>query len=140
VGVISAGLALLVAGETEFDALGFALVMAASALSGLRWTITQLQLQGSDGHGARLPAPARSPPGGRMRACERAARRRQRRREGPVPRARLVGRAGGGAALADAGCVQRVHALGCAAPRAPRSRRPTPHPLPLGATRRLRAQ
>ena len=52
VGVISAGLALLVAGETQFDALGFALVMAASALSGLRWTITQLQLQGSDGHGA----------------------------------------------------------------------------------------
>ena len=54
VGVISAGLALLVAGETQFDALGFALVMAASALSGLRWTITQLQLQGSDGHGAAL--------------------------------------------------------------------------------------
>ncbi|KAK9819261.1 hypothetical protein WJX81_007119 [Elliptochloris bilobata] len=52
VGVISAGLALLVAGETQFDALGFALVMAASALSGLRWTITQLQLQGSEGHGS----------------------------------------------------------------------------------------
>lgn len=52
VGVISLGLVLLVKGETQFDALGFVLVMSASMLSGLRWTITQVLLQGgADGHG-----------------------------------------------------------------------------------------
>lgn len=51
--VISTGLALMVKGETQFDALGFVVVMTASMLSGLRWTITQVLLQGdgSDGHG-----------------------------------------------------------------------------------------
>lgn len=138
VGVISAGLALLVAGETEFDGLGFALVMAASALSGLRWTITQLQLQGSDGHGARLPAPAR--PDARMpvsvlRGAVSAVA------EGPAPRARLVGRAGGGASVVDAGCARRLHTPGCRAPRAPGSCRPAAHPDPAPtAARRLRAQ
>jgi drug/metabolite transporter (DMT)-like permease len=43
--VISAGLLLLVAGEVEFDALGFVLVMSAACMSGLRWTITQVLLQ-----------------------------------------------------------------------------------------------
>ena len=47
--VICAGLLLLVYGETAFDAAGFALVMTASALSGLRWTITQVLLQGAHG-------------------------------------------------------------------------------------------
>ncbi len=43
----------MVKGETNFDALGFVVVMTASMLSGLRWTITQVLLQGdgSDGHG-----------------------------------------------------------------------------------------
>jgi hypothetical protein len=49
--VISLGLALLVAGETEFNLAGFVIVMVASALSGLRWTITQVLLQGSEAHG-----------------------------------------------------------------------------------------
>ena len=49
--VISAGLGLLVAGETEFNLAGFVIVMVASALSGLRWTITQVLLQGSQAHG-----------------------------------------------------------------------------------------
>lgn len=50
--VISVGLLLLVAGEVEFDLVGFILVMTASALAGLRWTITQVLLQGSSTHGA----------------------------------------------------------------------------------------
>lgn len=50
--VITCGLLLLVAGETKFDALGFILVMSASALAGLRWTITQVLLQGNRHHTA----------------------------------------------------------------------------------------
>jgi len=46
VGVISLGLFLLVAGETQFHLVGFIMVMSASALAGLRWTITQVLLQG----------------------------------------------------------------------------------------------
>ena len=49
VAVISAGLLLLVAGETKFDLVGFLLVMTAAMLSGLRWTITQVLLQGRPG-------------------------------------------------------------------------------------------
>lgn len=41
---------LLVAGEVEFHLMGFILVMTASALAGLRWTITQVLLQGSSTH------------------------------------------------------------------------------------------
>ena len=55
VGIISCGLLLLVYGESNFNPLGFAVVMTASMLSGLRWTITQVLLQGtpgSTGHGA----------------------------------------------------------------------------------------
>jgi hypothetical protein len=51
VAIISLGLTLLVAGETKFNMVGFVLVMLASMLSGLRWTITQVLLQGSDHHG-----------------------------------------------------------------------------------------
>ena len=52
VGIISLGLTLLVKGETQFDLVGFILVMTASMLSGLRWTITQVLLQGTEGgHG-----------------------------------------------------------------------------------------
>ena len=46
VAVISVGLFLLVAGETQFHLVGFIMVMSASALAGLRWTITQVLLQG----------------------------------------------------------------------------------------------
>ncbi|MEW5301121.1 MAG: hypothetical protein WDW36_004000 [Sanguina aurantia] len=46
VGVITAGLALLVKGETDFDLLGFVLVMAASCASGLRFVLTQVLLHG----------------------------------------------------------------------------------------------
>eukprot|EP00891_Asterochloris_glomerata_P003104 jgi/Astpho2/3104/Aster-03393 len=55
VAIISCGLVLLVYGETAFDLTGFVLVMSASMLSGLRWTITQVLLQGkpgASGHGA----------------------------------------------------------------------------------------
>ncbi|KAK9828533.1 hypothetical protein WJX72_000627 [[Myrmecia] bisecta] len=52
VAVISLGLTLLVAGETAFNMTGFVLVMSASMLSGLRWTITQVLLQGSGEHGS----------------------------------------------------------------------------------------
>ena len=45
VAIISTGLLLLVAGEVEFDAVGFFLVMSAACMSGLRWTITQVLLQ-----------------------------------------------------------------------------------------------
>lgn len=62
VAIICTGLLLLVYGETAFDGAGFALVMTASALSGLRWTITQVLLQGvpgggSDGHAAPAAGP-----------------------------------------------------------------------------------
>ena len=49
VGIISCGLLLLVYGESHFNLLGFVVVMTASMLSGLRWTITQVLLQGSPG-------------------------------------------------------------------------------------------
>lgn len=45
---------MLVAGETQFNLIGFVLVMTASMLSGLRWTITQVLLQGTDSHGVSL--------------------------------------------------------------------------------------
>lgn len=51
--IITCGLLLLVAGETQFDLIGFILVMSASALSGLRWTITQVLLQGNRHNGKR---------------------------------------------------------------------------------------
>ncbi|KAG2496800.1 hypothetical protein HYH03_005207 [Edaphochlamys debaryana] len=44
--VIVSGLVLLVRGETKFDTLGFGLVMTASCLSGLRFTLTQVLLHG----------------------------------------------------------------------------------------------
>jgi hypothetical protein len=49
VSVITAGLLLLVYGETKFHLVGFLLVMAAAMLAGLRWTITQVLLQGTPG-------------------------------------------------------------------------------------------
>lgn len=51
IAVICVGLLLLVYGEAEFNMAGFIIVMTASALSGLRWTITQVLLQGSTAHG-----------------------------------------------------------------------------------------
>src|ERR1700761_4426633 len=39
-----AGVVLMVAGETAFDTLGFALVMIAAASSGFRWSLTQILL------------------------------------------------------------------------------------------------
>lgn len=53
VSIISVGLFLLVAGETEFNLVGFVMVLAASALAGLRWTITQVLLQGDDHNRSR---------------------------------------------------------------------------------------
>lgn len=54
VSVISAGLLLLVYGETKFHLVGFILVMTAAMLAGLRWTITQVLLQDSGGsHGSK---------------------------------------------------------------------------------------
>eukprot|EP00892_Ulva_mutabilis_P004910 jgi/Ulvmu1/2791/UM140_0021.1 len=51
VAVISGGLLMLVAGEVEFNVVGFLLVMTAAAMSGVRWTITQILLQGGDSGG-----------------------------------------------------------------------------------------
>lgn len=50
VAVIVSGLLLLVQGEADFDATGFVLVMSASCMSGLRFTLTQLLLHGKAGH------------------------------------------------------------------------------------------
>jgi solute carrier family 35 protein C2 len=49
VAVIVAGVACAVAGEADFDGRGFALVMGAAALSGLRWTLTQLLMRAGAG-------------------------------------------------------------------------------------------
>jgi drug/metabolite transporter (DMT)-like permease len=62
VGVITCGLLLLVAGETQFHAVGFVLVMTAAMLSGLRWTITQVLLQGHKHAGERAARPTARPP------------------------------------------------------------------------------
>lgn len=43
--VMVTGVVLTVEGETKFDALGFSLVLIASIVSGLRWSMTQLLLQ-----------------------------------------------------------------------------------------------
>ncbi|KAL2620507.1 hypothetical protein R1flu_000712 [Riccia fluitans] len=43
--IISFGVMLTVAKETEFNIAGFILVMAAAIMSGFRWTVTQLLLQ-----------------------------------------------------------------------------------------------
>ncbi|CAI5490719.1 unnamed protein product [Closterium sp. Naga37s-1] len=44
--VISVGVLFTVAGETEFELLGFILVMVAAFVSGLRWVLLQVLLQG----------------------------------------------------------------------------------------------
>jgi solute carrier family 35, member C2 len=41
---MTAGVIMMVAGETAFDALGFVLVMSAAASSGFRWSLTQILL------------------------------------------------------------------------------------------------
>ena len=41
---MTAGVILMVAGETVFDGLGFGLVMSAAASSGFRWSLTQILL------------------------------------------------------------------------------------------------
>ena len=46
--IISCGELLTVMGEVDFDLIGFILVLAASVLSGMRWTVVQLQLQSLD--------------------------------------------------------------------------------------------
>lgn len=43
--IISAGELLTVMGEVAFDLIGFVLVLSASILSGMRWTVVQLKLQ-----------------------------------------------------------------------------------------------
>lgn len=49
IGVMSVGVIMMVAGETEFSLLGFFLVLGAALFSGLRWSLTQLLLR-SDAH------------------------------------------------------------------------------------------
>lgn len=53
--VITSGILLLVYGETKFNFVGFSLVMSASCLAGLRWTLTQLLLQGNNSSSKRIP-------------------------------------------------------------------------------------
>jgi solute carrier family 35, member C2 len=48
VAVIASGEFLTVIGETEFDIIGFFLCLAASCLSGARWTLVQLKIQSLD--------------------------------------------------------------------------------------------
>ena len=43
--IMSVGVIMMVAGETKFNALGFALLMMASFFSGLRWSLTQMLLK-----------------------------------------------------------------------------------------------
>lgn len=50
VAVIVSGLLLLVRGEADFDTTGFVLVMSASCMSGLRFTLTQVLLHGNRGN------------------------------------------------------------------------------------------
>ncbi|KAG0324805.1 Triose-phosphate Transporter [Dissophora globulifera] len=45
IGTIVVGVALTVAGETQFDMTGFILVLSAAVMSGLRWSLTQMLLQ-----------------------------------------------------------------------------------------------
>ncbi len=52
---IVAGVACAVAGETQFDARGFALVMLAAALSGLRWALTQQLMRAHSSAGLGHP-------------------------------------------------------------------------------------
>ena len=44
-GLMTGGVILMVSGETEFSGIGFGLLMAASAFSGLRWSLTQMLLK-----------------------------------------------------------------------------------------------
>lgn len=75
VAIICTGLIMLVAGETQFNLIGFVLVMTASMLSGLRWTITQVLLQGTDSHGVSLMTLASLPAEvGACHAMERFSR------------------------------------------------------------------
>src|SRR4051812_34499946 len=46
--VIVIGVILTVAGETQLDLFGFVLVLGASVVSGLRWSLTQMLLQEGD--------------------------------------------------------------------------------------------
>lgn len=46
IGVMSAGVVMMVAGEAEFQLVGFFLVLGAAMFSGLRWSLTQLLLRG----------------------------------------------------------------------------------------------
>lgn len=45
IGVMVMGVVLTVEGETKFDMTGFSLVLIASIVSGLRWSMTQLLLK-----------------------------------------------------------------------------------------------
>ena len=44
IATMTAGVVMMVAGETEFNAVGFTLVIAASFFSGFRWALTQILL------------------------------------------------------------------------------------------------
>ena len=48
VAIIASGEFLTVVGETDFDLVGFLLCLAASCLSGARWTLVQLKIQSLD--------------------------------------------------------------------------------------------
>ena len=55
VSLIVAGVACAVGGEEHFDGTGFALVMAAAALSGLRWALTQRLMSAPGAQGLGHP-------------------------------------------------------------------------------------
>ena len=44
IGTMTVGVIMMVAGETAFDALGFALIISSSFFSGFRWALTQILL------------------------------------------------------------------------------------------------
>lgn len=63
--IISTGILLLVYGEAEFHWMGFSLVMTAACLAGLRWSLTQVLLQGD-----RRPAGSAPSHGGPLDVLE----------------------------------------------------------------------
>jgi hypothetical protein len=69
VGVIVVGLLLLVRGEAKFDATGFALVMTAACMSGLRFSLTQARARGAAAGGRAGGRGVRGGGGGRGGAC-----------------------------------------------------------------------
>jgi solute carrier family 35 protein C2 len=73
VSLISIGLVLMVRGEATFDWAGFSLVMFASFMSGLRFTLTHIFLHGTHGSNKDLQSKGSGPLGGPLEIIEALA-------------------------------------------------------------------